>query len=347
MKKSARSSLLLLGLLLTLFAGTAVAQVSVDVSIGGFYDELAPYGGWVDCDYGQCWVPAGVDAAWQPYSNGQWIYTDYGWTWVAYDPWGGDPFHYGTWIYLAGYGWAWVPGTVWAPAWVTWSFSDSVIGWAPLPPTVVLGVSGYVGSPVIVAETNYVFVPSNRFVATPVASARIPPQQNATIIRQTRPVTSFSVSGGVVRNMAIPVAKIQQATGTKIETRNIATAKTTPKPAAVPGGGRAGQMAVVAPAREVKAAVAGKPPSRNAPAQKPLASRPGNATPATPEEIRPNRAQPPRTEAEPSREKPNSASPPAARPAPAKPDQKEKKPPEKEKKPPENEKEKEKQNPPN
>ena len=49
----------------------------MNVSIGGFYDELAPYGQWVDCSYGQCWVPARVASDWQPYSNGQWIYTQY------------------------------------------------------------------------------------------------------------------------------------------------------------------------------------------------------------------------------------------------------------------------------
>ena len=41
-------------------AQAARAQVSVNVTIGGFYDELAPYGRWVDCRYGQCWVPAQV-----------------------------------------------------------------------------------------------------------------------------------------------------------------------------------------------------------------------------------------------------------------------------------------------
>ena len=232
----------------------AKAQVDVNVTIGGFYDELTPYGQWVDCSYGQCWVPSRVAADWQPYSNGQWIFTEYGWTWVSNDPWGSSPYHYGTWTSIEGYGWAWVPGTVWAPAWVTWSYSDSYVGWAPLPPTVVFGASGYAGSPVVVSQTQYVFVPTNRFVGTNVTTVRIPAQQSAEIFRQTKPITGFAVSGGIVRNTALPMETIQRAGGGKIETRSIQTAGTAPR--AVSAGGH---LAVVAPAREVKAAAAARP----------------------------------------------------------------------------------------
>ena len=234
---------------------TLQAQVDVNVTIGGFYDELAPYGRWVDCNYGQCWVPARVDADWQPYSNGQWIYTEYGWTWVSNDPWGGSPYHYGTWTSIEGYGWSWVPGTVWAPAWVTWSYSNDYVGWAPLPPTVVFGASGYSGRPVVVSQTQYVFVPTNRFVGRNVATVRIPAQQSAVIFRQTRAVTGFAVTGGIVRNNALPMETIERAAGGKIEARSIQTAGTAPR--AVPA--RTSQLAVVAPAREVKAAAAARP----------------------------------------------------------------------------------------
>jgi hypothetical protein len=236
-------------------AQAARAQVSVNVTIGGFYDELAPYGRWVDCRYGQCWVPGRVAADWQPYSNGQWIYTEYGWTWVSNDPWGGSPYHYGTWASIPGYGWSWVPGTVWAPAWVTWSYSNSYVGWAPLPPTVVFGASGYVGRPVVVSQTQYVFVPTNRFVGRNVTTVRIPAQQSAQIFRQTKSVTGFVVSGGIVRNTALPMETIERAAGGKIETRSIQAAGTAPR--TVSAGTR--QLAVVAPAREVKAAAAARP----------------------------------------------------------------------------------------
>jgi hypothetical protein len=236
-------------------AARAQADVDVNVTIGGFYDEMAPYGRWVDCSYGQCWVPGRVAADWQPYSNGQWIYTEYGWTWVSNDPWGGNPYHYGTWASIPGYGWSWVPGTVWAPAWVTWSYSNNYVGWAPLPPTVAFGYAGYSGSPIVVSQAQYVFVPTNRFVGVNVTSVRIPAQRSAEIFRQTRPVTGFAVSGGIVRNTALPMETVQRATGAKIETRSIQTAGTAPR--AVSAG--SAHLSVVAPARDVKAAVAARP----------------------------------------------------------------------------------------
>ncbi len=240
-------------------AQPAQADVTVSVTIGGFYDELAPYGRWVNCRYGRCWVPRRVSHRWQPYTNGRWVYTEYGWTWVSRDPWGGSPYHYGTWINLSGYGWSWVPGTVWAPAWVTWSYSDRYVGWAPLPPSFACGESGYSGRPVVVSQTQYVFVPTNRFVDTDVTSVWVPARQTAAIFRQTKPVTNFGISDGIIRNTGIPMETIQGATGGRIETRNISAANTTPRSVTVGGGGKGRQFAVVAPAREVNAAVAARP----------------------------------------------------------------------------------------
>jgi len=257
MKRLAITSLLLGTLAMVLAAPPTNAQVSVNVSIGGFYDELSPYGSWVDCSYGQCWVPERVSADWQPYTNGEWVYTEYGWTWMSSDPWGGNPYHYGTWTSLNRYGWCWVPGTVWAPAWVTWSYGNNYVGWAPLPPTVVFGASGYSGRAVVVSSTQYVFVPMNRFVGTNVTSVRIAAQQNSTIFRQTTPVTRFAVSGGTLRNTGIPVETIQRAAGGRIETRSISAAHTTPHSMSASGNSR--RVSIVAPAREVRAAVAARP----------------------------------------------------------------------------------------
>ena len=275
----------------------------MNVTIGGFYDELAPYGRWVDCSYGQCWVPARVAADWQPYSNGQWIYTEYGWTWVSNDPWGGNPYHYGTWASIEGYGWSWVPGTVWAPAWVTWSYSNNYVGWAPLPPTVVFGAAGYAGRPVIVSQTQYVFVPTNRFVGRNVATVRIPAQQSAQIFRETRPVTGFAVTGGIVRNTALPMrpSSVPPAARSKPE-------------ASRPPEQRRGRcrpdahLAVVAPAREVKAAVAARP---QAVARSPESSQAApHAKP--PADHEPESAKAPKThEAPPAQVARQSAEPPA------------------------------------
>ena len=100
-----------------------------------FYDELSPYGQWIDYpDYGYVWQP-NVDQDFRPYdTNGYWVYTDYGWTWASNFSWGWAPFHYGNWFYDDGYGWLWKPGQQWAPAWVTWGQSGDYYGWAPAPP---------------------------------------------------------------------------------------------------------------------------------------------------------------------------------------------------------------------
>jgi Family of unknown function (DUF6600) len=248
MKRFAILALLLTAAVIGLATQGAQGQVAANVTIAGFYEELAPYGQWIDCRYGQCWVPAGVDADWQPYSNGQWIYTEYGWTWVSNDPWGGSPYHYGTWASVQGHGWSWVPGTISAPAWVTWSYSSNYVGWAPLPTTFAFGASGYVGRPVVVSKTQYVFVPANRFVGRNATAVRIPAQQNAEVFRQTRPVTGFTLSGGIVRNTALPLWIIERAAGGKIETRDIQVAGTAPHPVAA----KTARLAVVAPAREVR-----------------------------------------------------------------------------------------------
>ena len=258
MKRTVLATILLGTLGMVIPAPEARAQVSVSVSIGGFYDELSPYGEWVDCTYGECWVPRGVGEGWQPYTNGQWIYTRYGWTWVSRDPWGGDPYHYGTWAFIGRHGWVWVPGTVWAPAWVTWSYSDRYVGWAPMPPTVAFGSAGYSGRAVVLNEARYVFVPTNRFVGTNVTSVRVEPGRNAEIFRQAKPVTRFEVSGGVVRNVAVPLATVQRAMGSKIETREISTANTTPRTVSSGGVARSGRVAIVAPARDMKAARASR-----------------------------------------------------------------------------------------
>jgi hypothetical protein len=360
MKKLTMRALLLAIAAAAVSAQPARAQVDADVnvSIGGFYDELAPYGRWVDCSYGQCWVPARVAADWQPYSNGQWIYTQYGWTWASNDPWGGNPYHYGTWASIEGYGWSWVPGTVWAPAWVTWSYSNNYVGWAPLPPTVVFGASGYSGRPIVVRETQYVFVPTNRFVGGNVTAVRVPAQQSAAIFRQTQPVTGFAVSGGIVRNTALPMATIERASGRTIETQSVQSARTAPR--AIAAG--PAKWSVVAPAREVKAAVAARPQAApgsseasreaklaNAPADhgnenanaprkqkapdaspleahRPQAEAPADRRPASPPQAAPGR--PAEADAKPMQkqkhqpgvEKPESQAPrPAAEPAPAHP----------------------------
>lgn len=115
-------------------------EESVDFQV--FYDQLSPYGQWVDyTNYGYVWIPD-VRREFIPYStNGHWVMTDYGWTWVSDYRWGWAPFHYGRWDYDDYYGWFWVPDDQWGPAWVTWRGGNGYYGWAPMRPGVSISNS--------------------------------------------------------------------------------------------------------------------------------------------------------------------------------------------------------------
>src|SRR3970040_742774 len=90
---------------------SGAAQAQASVSIGVFFDELAPHGRWLRTSrYGYVFVPASIDDDWRPYTHGDSIHN-------------------------ADYGWPWGSATAWAPACVSWSPSDDYIGWAPLPPS--------------------------------------------------------------------------------------------------------------------------------------------------------------------------------------------------------------------
>lgn len=100
-----------------------------------FYDQLSPYGRWVDDpSYGSIWFPS-VDPDFTPYlTNGYWAATEYGWTWVSNYEWGWAPFHYGRWDYDNVDGWFWVPDYEWSPAWVLWRRSEGYYGWTAMRP---------------------------------------------------------------------------------------------------------------------------------------------------------------------------------------------------------------------
>ena len=142
---------LLVSLILVGAPSVASAQVDVDVNLGGadvsasiggepidsvdvFYNQLSPYGMWVDDpQFGTVFTPD--DAGYVPYTNGFWQYTDAGMMWVSNDPFGWATSHYGRWAFSQNYGrWVWMPDTTWGPAWVQWSQSGDAYGWAPLGP---------------------------------------------------------------------------------------------------------------------------------------------------------------------------------------------------------------------
>ncbi len=143
MKSKIKVLVLLIIVIITsvVFTNRASAQ-QTNVSFQVFYDQLSPYGEWVNYpNYGYVWIPdAGSDFI--PYSTqGHWILTDFGWTWMSDYSWGWAPFHYGRWNYDHLYGWFWVPDNVWGPAWVSWRRADGYYGWAPMEPGISLSAS--------------------------------------------------------------------------------------------------------------------------------------------------------------------------------------------------------------
>ncbi len=108
-------------------------QGYVDIQV--FYDQLSPYGEWIDYpEYGYVWIPD-VRGGFAPYeTNGEWVMTEYGWTWISDYSWGWAPFHYGRWDFDGRFGWFWIPDTEWGPAWVTWRRANGYYGWAPMGP---------------------------------------------------------------------------------------------------------------------------------------------------------------------------------------------------------------------
>ena len=185
-----------------------------DVSV--FHEPLAPYGTWTAVpEYGQVWIPHDVAPGWRPYTTGRWVYTNDGWTWVSDQEWGWAPFHYGRWAFVAPYGWVWVPGTVWAPAWVVWRHSPGWVGWAPLPPQVVVrpGVEIRAANMNVRIEPSwFCFVEERRILAPHVSTYIAPPARNVTLVQITQNVTHYTVVQNRVVNRGVPVERIERVT---------------------------------------------------------------------------------------------------------------------------------------
>jgi hypothetical protein len=163
-----------------------------EISYQTFYDDLSPYGQWIDYPgYGYVWSPS-VDNNFKPYaSNGYWVYTDLGWTWVSGYSWGWAAFHYGRWFYDNDDGWLWQPGYEWAPAWVSWRSSSDYYGWAPLTPSVGFSISiGSYNPPV-----NYWCFAPHEYVTSPhVYDYCVSEKRNTTIVNNATIVNNTVIS---------------------------------------------------------------------------------------------------------------------------------------------------------
>jgi hypothetical protein len=184
----------------------AITPPVQQVTYNYFYSNLAPYGTWIDLpEYGWCWQPtvAVIDVGWRPYCNrGRWLWSDCGWYWQSDYSWGWAPFHYGRWHRSPAHGWVWFPDTTWAPAWVTWRYSDSYCGWAPLPPGAHFDVGlGFrfrgghvgVGFDFGLVPDCFTFIPTARFCDRAPWHYRLPPTQVVTIFNRTTIINNYGV----------------------------------------------------------------------------------------------------------------------------------------------------------
>ena len=180
MKNIIKLPAIVLGLML-LLTGTAqrVMAQDEDISLQSFYDELSPYGTWIqDSQYGYVWRPDVEQSDFRPYySNGRWVMTEYGNTWVSDYDWGWAPFHYGRWVYNRYSQWVWIPDTVWGPAWVSWRSGGGYYGWAPMGPGMNINVN------INIPDLWWVFVPQRNIYYN--NFPRYYSRRNVTIIHNT------------------------------------------------------------------------------------------------------------------------------------------------------------------
>ncbi len=200
-----------------------------EVTVNYFYDNLAPYGTWINVDgYGRCWRPSVAisNPGWQPYCDlGHWVYTDCGWYWFSDYSWGWAPFHYGRWFRHPHWGWCWAPDTVWGPSWVTWRSSDDYCGWAPLPPLAVYregfgffynGLAVGVGFDFGLSWNCFAFVPIGHFCDRHPRRYCVASAQVMQIYNHTTVINNFGVHNHNFVNHGIDPERITAVTRTPI-----------------------------------------------------------------------------------------------------------------------------------
>lgn len=199
------------------------------VSVNVFFDSdtLRDSGRWVRMGGRYVFSPD-VDADWEPYRNGRWVYTDrYGWYFRSSERFAWAVYHYGRWGFDRRIGWYWVPGTVWAPAWVSWRRSDDAIGWAPLPPEgdgYSVSVNVNFGEP---PRGYWNYVPADRFLADDLSIVIIAEGDERDYYERTRPVGPVIIQNNIVVNTVIDIDFVQQVTN---QTVNVVDVQTTADP---------------------------------------------------------------------------------------------------------------------
>jgi len=216
MKNMIKLPAIVLGLMLLLTGTTqkAVAQ-DEDISMQSFYDELSPYGTWIqDPQYGYVWRPDVEQGEFRPYyTNGRWAMTEYGNTWVSDYDWGWAPFHYGRWVYNRYNQWVWLPDTVWGPAWVSWRSGGGYYGWAPMGPGMNINVN------INIPSLWWVFVPQRNIYYN--GFPRYYSRRNTVIINNTTIINNTYVRNNRYYSSGPRANDIRRYTGRDVTVYNV------------------------------------------------------------------------------------------------------------------------------
>jgi hypothetical protein len=191
---------------------------------GYFYSELAPYGTWIEIDYGVVvWRPTIIRTNWMPYNIGRWIWSYDGWYWDSYEPFGYITYHYGRWFYDDYYGWLWYPDYEWAPAWVEWRYDNDYIGWAPLSPYAFFSISVGIQFTTVYSTPYYHwhFVRFNRFCDPYVYNYYVAPNYRYRIYSGTKYRTNYVYYNGRIQNRGIDVGYVRTRSGQEIKQRDL------------------------------------------------------------------------------------------------------------------------------
>ena len=193
--------------------------------VGGyFYSNLAPYGTWIEIDYGVVvWRPTIIRNNWMPYQIGSWVWTSDGWYWNSYEPFGFITYHYGRWYYDNYYGWLWYPDYEWAPAWVEWRYDNDYIGWAPLHPYAVFSISvGITFTSTYYTPYNYWnFVTYVNFCDPYVYNYYVASGYKYRIHSKTKYRNDFVYYNGRIQNRGVDVKYVSVRSGQTIKQRDI------------------------------------------------------------------------------------------------------------------------------
>jgi len=193
--------------------------------VGGyFYSQLAPYGTWIEVDYGVVvWRPTIIRTNWMPYQMGQWIWTYDGWYWDSYEPFGFITYHYGRWYFDDYYGWLWYPDYEWAPAWVEWRYNNNYIGWAPLHPYAAFSVSVgiYYTNVYYTPYYHWNYVTYVNFCDPYVYNYYVAPGVKHRVYGKTKTRHNFVYYNGRIQNRGVDVKYVSNRSGQKIKQRDL------------------------------------------------------------------------------------------------------------------------------